>query len=931
MKRKLIFLFGFFPLLSLYSQVGINNENPKATLHITPGKTDGSTPEGIIAPNLSRAQLITKDVQYTAAQKGAIVYVSTIDGTVSTKTIKVTSIGYYYFDGSIWQQFATSAAGSIPSEPWRVQGSTTEATSNAQHIYQTGKVAIGTGSTAASAYNLDVAGTSNISGNSRVGSSTVVGAQTVGTSLAVTGTTHLTGKVGIGRAPAAGNYIVATTGDTYQEGMLEVVGDEKISGTLTVSSTGSFVLAGNGVGSGKYLVSDANGKGTWTNLPPYPTIPTTFKEPWLVQGSTTQATTNAQNIYQTGSVAIGTGATAASGYKLDVAGTSNVSGNSRVGSSTVVGSQTVGTTLAVTGATTLSNALTVAGATTLNGTTTTKATTITGQLNYKPTATNPVANTYLRTDAAGNATWQSLPATATTEPWQVQGGATLATSNAQNIYQTGSVHIGANTAVPAAYKLQVTGASNVTGNSRVGSSTVVGAQTVGTTLAVTGATTLSNALTVAGATTLNGTTTTKATTITGQLNYKPTAANPVANTYLRTDAAGNATWQSLPATATTEPWQVQGGATLATSNAQNIYQTGSVHIGANTAVPAAYKLQVTGASNITGNSRVGSSTVVGAQTVGTTLAVTGATTLNSTLTTVGTSALRGSTTIGTTTAAANLVVNGNTGIGIASPTQKLDVRGNEFVSGISKVGGTTTLNSSAQLELADANKGFLPNRVALTSSTVKAPVTNAVDGMMVYNTATVAAESLAPGFYYWRANRWNRLVDEIPKTSIKMYYQTASVVGGSAAGHDQSKMVSMKFSPTGTVHAPSVLKLPEDGSYAFNVKLYSMICNSTTGALKVPAKSGKSVVYVGIWVNGVLQDVSEIFLQIGNFANGTTTISGNNLTNVVLGCSGKEGDIIDIRLGYYATSLSAGEGILSQGFVSATPRSDRTSMIFWKL
>lgn len=86
-----------------YGQVGIHYTDAKVSLHVMPSTTTGSTAEGIIAPNLTRAQLITKDTRYTTAQTGAIVYITTLDGTVTPKTAKVTKTGYFYFDGTLWQ------------------------------------------------------------------------------------------------------------------------------------------------------------------------------------------------------------------------------------------------------------------------------------------------------------------------------------------------------------------------------------------------------------------------------------------------------------------------------------------------------------------------------------------------------------------------------------------------------------------------------------------------------------------------------------------------------------------------------------------------------------------------------------------------------------------------------------------------------------
>ena len=63
MKKQFIFtallLSGLY-----YSQVGINNQAPKGTLDVTAKNTDGSTPEGFIAPKLTGDQIKSGDAVY---------------------------------------------------------------------------------------------------------------------------------------------------------------------------------------------------------------------------------------------------------------------------------------------------------------------------------------------------------------------------------------------------------------------------------------------------------------------------------------------------------------------------------------------------------------------------------------------------------------------------------------------------------------------------------------------------------------------------------------------------------------------------------------------------------------------------------------------------------------------------------------------------
>ena len=68
--------------------------------------------------------------------------------------------------------------------------------------------------------------------------------------------------------------------------------------------------------------------------------------------------------------------------------------------------------------------------------------------------------------------------------------------------------------------------------------------------------------------------------------------------------------------------------------------------------------------------------------------------------------------------------------------------------------GTTTPNANAQLEVASTAKGFLPPRVALTSTISASPLAAHVAGMVVYNTATV--NDVTPGLYVNNGTIWEK-------------------------------------------------------------------------------------------------------------------------------------------------------------------------------
>ncbi|SHF45303.1 hypothetical protein [Dysgonomonas macrotermitis] len=103
MKRVFSIILFLFSVGLLNAQIGINTNDPKASLDIRAQTTDGTTAEGLIVPRLTLAQLVSKDAKYTSDQTGSLIYVTDATGTTTTKTKKVIAPGYYSFDGTMWQ------------------------------------------------------------------------------------------------------------------------------------------------------------------------------------------------------------------------------------------------------------------------------------------------------------------------------------------------------------------------------------------------------------------------------------------------------------------------------------------------------------------------------------------------------------------------------------------------------------------------------------------------------------------------------------------------------------------------------------------------------------------------------------------------------------------------------------------------------------
>ena len=68
--------------------------------------------------------------------------------------------------------------------------------------------------------------------------------------------------------------------------------------------------------------------------------------------------------------------------------------------------------------------------------------------------------------------------------------------------------------------------------------------------------------------------------------------------------------------------------------------------------------------------------------------------------------------------------------------------------------GTNAPAASAVVDMTATNKGVLLPRIALTATTVAAPVSAPANNLVVFNTATTG--DVTPGMYYWTGTVWKR-------------------------------------------------------------------------------------------------------------------------------------------------------------------------------
>lgn len=174
MKKALFsaFLLSAVAVNAQIGKVGVNTNNPKATLDIQPSPANAlptaTTNEGVLIPKLSK----TRVANIATPEDATMIYVSDVTYTGTNPAVAdITSKGFYYYDAdpvmpinSKWKKLNVNAGG---TNLYNTDGTLTDnrtVNMNGKNLSFTGTGNVGIGKAATSTYKLDISGELNAEG-----------------------------------------------------------------------------------------------------------------------------------------------------------------------------------------------------------------------------------------------------------------------------------------------------------------------------------------------------------------------------------------------------------------------------------------------------------------------------------------------------------------------------------------------------------------------------------------------------------------------------------------------------------------------------------------------------------------------------------------------------------------------------------------------
>jgi hypothetical protein len=142
--------------------------------------------------------------------------------------------------------------------------------------------------------------------------------------------------------------------------------------------------------------------------------------------------------------------------------------------------------------------------------------------------------------------------------------------------------------------------------------------------------------------------------------------------------------------------------------------------------------------------------------------------------------------------------------------------------------GTTTPNASAKLDVTATNKGFLPPRVSLTSSTDAITIASPATGLLVFCKGDAG---LAAGYYFWNGAVWATIATAGGSGNVAAEYGTdylASLV--SVTGLTPVDVVSFTLPSAGTWEIISFVRSQGTPGFIGGYAIYDAAGNIVTNS-----------------------------------------------------------------------------------------------------
>lgn len=230
---------------------------------------------------------------------------------------------------------------------------------------------------------------------------------------------------------------------------------------------------------------------------------------------------------------------------------------------------------------------------------------------------------------------------------------------------------------------------------------------------------------------------------------------------------------------------------------------------------------------------------------------------------------------------------------------------------LGKLPDTTT---GAQIELGSTQSAFLPNRVALTSTSDNVTVPTPVAGMIVYNTATTTGSNrVMPGLYFHDGIKWCYLYNSgFSNMSLTYRDLQASVTTIAANANQPENTILMNFG--------GPIDILETGGYNFSFRMYGRTSNTTAN------------VFVGIYylwcmtynsVTNVYTPKDVVELDLPVYSTGVPITA-----TATLGANFTAGDKVVFRISHLPTANEVNVKWILQG--NPGLNANKTSVIYWK-